>query len=577
MDIKTKKQSESTVFLLSLLGIVVVLNVISVKFFFRGDLTEGGLFTLSQASVSTVQNLDDKLVVKAFFTKNLPGRYATLERQVRDLVEEYAQRSDGKMMVEFIDPTGDEDQEKVARDLGIQKMPNPDIEKDQATVKEGYRGIAFSYGESTEVIPAVESPVGLEYQITSVLKKLTGQKAEIGFLVGHGEPEIEPKPDPSQQMMPQDPRNQGAYRNVRANLDIYDYKQLDLAKGQQPVPEGVKALVIAGSTTAFSDEELFEVDQFLVKGGSVALFIDGVTVDVQQGQYPGMPPQYTTTVNEPNLRKFLEHHGVLLGRNMVMDAQSADFAARCPPIPLPLPRPYPAWPIVTAFGADHPITYRLGSLTLPYTTSVRLTEQAAKDSKREAYEIAYSSGNSWAVDGAQAVVDPCNITTSENLESSIPLAVAIRGTFTSYFKGKELPSKNAAKDQGDSDSPGDPAGDKADLPPAGDFVEESKVPGRLVVVGSAGLPGDDSIAYLARMDRRQALNNFTFVQNVFDWMTNEEELIAVRMKTVDDPPLEQASEGKKAAAKWGNIIGIPFAFVLFGLIRWRMRRSQKKS
>ena len=105
-------------------------------------------------------------------------------------------------------------------------------------------------------------------------------------------------------------------------------------------------------------------------------------------------------------------------------------------------------------------------------------------------------------------------------------------------------------------------------------MEKSKAPGRIVVVGSAGLPADEKIGYLARIDRRQAINNFTFVQNTLDWMTSEENLIAVRMKNVDDPPIEKKSEGVKTAAKYCNIIGIPFAFIVFGLVRWRMRRKK---
>jgi ABC-type uncharacterized transport system involved in gliding motility auxiliary subunit len=141
------------------------------------------------------------------------------------------------------------------------------------------------------------------------------------------------------------------------------------------------------------------------------------------------------------------------------------------------------------------------------------------------------------------------------------VAAAVSGTFTSFFKGKELPVKEGEED--------------LEVPADGGFVEESQAPGRLVVVGSSGVPMDETIGMLARMDRRQALNNFTFVQNVLDWMTNEEDLIAVRMKTVDDPPLEKTSEGTRAAAKYGNIIGIPLVFILFGLVRWRLRRAAK--
>jgi hypothetical protein len=47
------------------------------------------------------------------------------------------------------------------------------------------------------------------------------------------------------------------------------------------------------------------------------------------------------------------------------------------------------------------------------------------------------------------------------------------------------------------------------------------------------------------------------------------------MKTVSDPPLEKGSEQSKALAKWGNIIGVPLAFVLFGVVRWRIRVGRR--
>ena len=61
-------------------------------------------------------------------------------------------------------------------------------------------------------------------------------------------------------------------------------------------------------------------------------------------------------------------------------------------------------------------------------------------------------------------------------------------------------------------------------------------------------------------------------------LATAEDLIAVRMKTTADPPIDKdIFEGKKATIKYGNIIGIPLAFMLFGLIRWRIRRNPKKS
>jgi gliding-associated putative ABC transporter substrate-binding component GldG len=563
MKSKTKIRTESTVFLLSLLGIVVLVNLLATKLVVRGDLTRDGVFTLSKASTGLVASLDDKLVVKAYFTANLPGRYATLERQVRDLLEEYAQASGGKMEVSFIDPATDSKEEEVANSLGIAKQANPDIEKDQATVKEGYRGIAFSYGDKTAAIPAVESPVGLEYEITTTLKKILGKKSKVGFLTGHGEPQVSPPPrsqEEQQQMMMMDPTSRGAYRNVRANLDIYEYADIDLAKGEQPVPEDVDVLVISSTRGRLEDKELYQIDQYLMKGGSILAFVDGVTVDAQAGQFPGMPPQYSTAVNDTNLKELFKSYGIELGSALVMDAQAADYPAKCPPLPLAIPRPYPAWPLVTSLADDHPTAFRVGVVTLPYAASVKLTQEAR--SQKGAKELAFSSGNAWSLAGETAEVDPCAIRAPSSMESSIPLAAAIEGEFVSHFKGKTLPG-----------TPAEAEGEGQVNALAAGFADKSTTPGRLLVVGSAGLPQDEIIGLLARMDRRLAMANFTFVQNALDWSTSEEDLIAVRMKNVDDPPLEKKEENVKTAAKYANIVGVPILFLLVGVVRWRVRRK----
>jgi ABC-2 type transport system permease protein len=549
MRAKTRLQGRSTVFLAALVGILVLLNVIAVRFFFRADLTRDKVFTLSDASISVMRELDDKLVVKAYFTKNLPGRFASLERGVRDVLEEYRQHSGGRMVVEVIDPAGDEAEEKIATGLGIHKMPNPDIEKDQTTIKEGYRGIAFSYGQQTVAIPAVDSAVGLEYLITTTIKKALGRKSTIGFLVGHGEPEIEPPNDAKRPLLPEELKQRGAFRSIRNNLDIYNYKQIDLKKGEAEIPQDVDALVIAGATAPLDDKELYRIDQFLLRGGSLAVFVSGVDVTLkQQRDMPMAPPEYSAKLNASRLRELLAAYGVELGSDVVFDSQAASYTAQCAPLPIPLPRPYPPWPVVTAFDDEHPVTFRLGSLTLIYPSSVRLARSVAADGSKRAAEIAFSSGNAWSEASDALSVEPCGIEAPPNLESGIPLAAAVSGRFTSYFKGKKPPIPGAS----------------------GPLVESAK-PGRLIAVGSTGMPLDESIMYLARSDKRQAANNFMFVQNALDWMTNEDDLIAVRMKTVSDPPLERGSDLKVAIAKWGNLVGVPLLFALFGIARWRLR------
>lgn len=74
---KRKKQTESKrqqaiVRALLVLGIIVLINIISINIFFRIDLTSNHIYTLSEASKDIAGNLDDKLVIKAYFTDNLP-------------------------------------------------------------------------------------------------------------------------------------------------------------------------------------------------------------------------------------------------------------------------------------------------------------------------------------------------------------------------------------------------------------------------------------------------------------------------------------------------------------------------
>ena len=97
MEERSKASGENILFYVVLLAILVVANIVGVRLFWRADLTANEQYSLSDASVQVVRNLDDKLVVKAYFTKNLPPPFNATERYVRDLLQEYESRSKGKM------------------------------------------------------------------------------------------------------------------------------------------------------------------------------------------------------------------------------------------------------------------------------------------------------------------------------------------------------------------------------------------------------------------------------------------------------------------------------------------------
>ena len=93
----------------------MALNVLGLDLFGRLDLTRDSQFTLSEATVSTLQSLEDPVTIEAYFTGELPPPYSNHARYVRDLLEEYYNEGSGNISYQFIDPVAaetDEDKEK---------------------------------------------------------------------------------------------------------------------------------------------------------------------------------------------------------------------------------------------------------------------------------------------------------------------------------------------------------------------------------------------------------------------------------------------------------------------------------
>lgn len=100
-------RSQTLVQAVIVFGIVVLLNIISIRLFGRIDLTAENVYTLSEASQSLVGSLDDRVSVKAYFTEDLPAPYNGNRRATLDLLNEYKAYAGGNLQFDFINPTGE--------------------------------------------------------------------------------------------------------------------------------------------------------------------------------------------------------------------------------------------------------------------------------------------------------------------------------------------------------------------------------------------------------------------------------------------------------------------------------------
>jgi len=170
-----------------LIGIIAVVNFFSYQIFHRFDLTQGKVYSISSASKKTVGNLEDIVSIKAYFSGNLPSQFISVRQEVSDLLKEYQAYSGGKVRVEFIDPGDNEEIKKELYMKGIPQLTFQVLAKDQAQTVNGYMGLTVSYGDKTEVIPAIgQDTRDLEYRITTNIKKVTAKEiATIGYVTSN--------------------------------------------------------------------------------------------------------------------------------------------------------------------------------------------------------------------------------------------------------------------------------------------------------------------------------------------------------------------------------------------------------
>jgi ABC-type uncharacterized transport system involved in gliding motility auxiliary subunit len=160
--------------------VVILLNIAGITFFFRTDLTGNKVYSLSEASRKVVGTLSEPLTVKVFFNSNLPAPYNNIERYLHDLLEEYAISGKRRFNYRFHNVSAEEGEESrrnqdLAESYGIQPVQIQNIEQDEVKFQKAYMGIALIHGDIIETLPTVTSTEGLEYQITSAIRKMNNK------------------------------------------------------------------------------------------------------------------------------------------------------------------------------------------------------------------------------------------------------------------------------------------------------------------------------------------------------------------------------------------------------------------
>lgn len=543
---KGKAAANSLVTAVAVAASIVLVNVIATRFPKRADLTEEGAYSLSKYSVDLVKNLPDRMNVKLFASDDLPPELKPTAQYVRDLLDEYKVASGGKIDFESIDPTRGTDEEKKNRqeDLTkykIQKMTTQRFSENKVEIgAENYLGVAFSFGEQVESIPQIQRTEGLEYQVTGMIRRLIAtKKKKIGLVTSEGE--LQP--------------NQGLQYLGRILGVDYDTTTVALDK---PIPDDVDALFIVGPKSPFNDKAKFAIDQYLMKGKGVAMFLDGMKIESPQGmQMPGMDQPKLGQPNDLNLQDLLEKYGVKVHEDIVFDGQNAPGLV--PVQGQMFPSNYPTFVAIAGDGlAKSDLTHNMGAIVMPFASSMELVGDV-KDGKGDvkAEPIARTTIRSWRNSGF-FVFNPLvklEQAKSEADKGPFTLGYTLRGKWKTAFP---------------NGAPGSEPG--TSVPENAGALKESPPDTRFVIMASSGMLDDHQLPLQLFPGY---VKNLQFAANAADWLTKDDALTALRAKGLAQRPFVTPEEGRATFWKYFIIVGVPALFVGLGLLLYFLRSARR--
>ncbi len=151
----TPRQRHWRIFIFLLLSNLVLANLWVERInSLRWDVTEGRIYSLSNASRQLVGQLQEPLLIRGYFSARNHPLLAPLEPQLKDLVLEYAEAAGGNVRVEFVDPLEQPEIEREAKDrYGIEPTPFQVADRYQSSLVNAYFTVLVQYGSEHQVLP----------------------------------------------------------------------------------------------------------------------------------------------------------------------------------------------------------------------------------------------------------------------------------------------------------------------------------------------------------------------------------------------------------------------------------------
>ncbi|MEZ4895831.1 MAG: GldG family protein [Saprospiraceae bacterium] len=350
-----------TISALLITGILIMINILSNRYFLRFDITKEKQYTLSKATKNVLKNLSDPVTITAYFSTDLPADILKTKQDFKEMLAEYATRSKGNVNYEFIDPGTDPELENKLAQQGIQPIMISVREKDQSKQQKAFLAAVLKYGDQEEVIPFIQPGTSMEYDLTTNIKKMTvSDKPFVGIIQGQGEPDL--------QQLGQ------LYQSLSVQ---YSIETVNLATANEIAPR-YKAVLWIKPVDSIAPDRFAKVSDYLNKGGQVIISYDAVEGNFQTAQ--GSPTNQDMTT-------WLQTQGMQVEPAFIIDAKCGTVTVQQSIMRFPVQFPY--LPMIQSFNGN-PITDGLEQVMLQFASPIR----PSGDSTQQFTSILETSQNS---------------------------------------------------------------------------------------------------------------------------------------------------------------------------------------
>ncbi|NOY53823.1 MAG: hypothetical protein GXP58_09415 [Deltaproteobacteria bacterium] len=543
--------------------------------------------------ISALLALKDKVKVNLILSSSLQivGPYmnltglAELPSRIKAVVKKLNEKNYGRLAFSAIDPTRDPSREKEIRGrqiLPLQWDAFTDRRGKTIPAGHGYAGIMIQHGNHKETIPLLHIfrlPIfGTQYQlakmkeieegIENAVENLINTNEKIGYLADHGTLPLESYP-----AMPGEAQSDSLSQFHKLLSEEYNVREVRLKDGG--IPEGLPTLIIAGPTKPFSEEELYRVDQYLMRGGNLALFLDPFkeTSLPQQGMMVGgQGPMYLPI--HTGLEKLLSAYGIHLKAAYVLDKNC--FRQEIPQAFGGGERQIYFAPIIknTFINKSVPYLTNIKGLVLLKAAPLNLDEASIKKHALTATRLFSSSREAWKMEG-RVNLNPMFLQPPRRTSDlqQFALAYTLTGPIPSYFADKPIPERNVNTQQKEKKQTAgnEKTGgiDMSHIQAQGITLKTSRG-GRIFLIGTSAILKDNVLGDNGTSPNAQ------FVMNIFDALNHRVDTAVMRSKSQRFNPLKEVSPMAKTMIKAANIAGLPILIIFAGLIIWYRRSARKR-